>query len=324
MSIIDISLLEGNKIALHYWFNDNSHTMDAFIQNKCEYELLGIFKEIASKFETEIIIETEPLAEGGLKRYFKIISKSEKKSAIITTAIVTALFSAIFITPITTSITKFTEKLIEGIFEDKELKELEKVKLKLEIEKLKQETGKNIESLDNNNVVKKRKSNFYEILESYPKVEKVSIVIENNDNKPFSDEHIIPKNKFKEFILVTDHLEPIDVDNAIIEIISPVLKKGRYKWMGIYNGESISFNMKSNEFKTLIQTGKIEFKNGSSINCQLEIRKKINNEGIEKIVGYDVIRVNHYFENEKPIETPEGKKYRQQKEADERQVKLWD
>jgi hypothetical protein len=32
--------------------------------------------------------------------------------------------------------------------------------------------------------------------------------------------------------------------------------------------------------------------------------------------------VNHYFENEKPIETPEGKKHRQQQEANKLQMKL--
>ena len=323
MDIAGVSLLGGNKIELHYWFNDNSHTMDAVIHNKCEYEVLGIIKEIASKFDAEITIETEPLAKGGLRRYFKIVAKSEKKSAVITTAIIVAFFTAIIITPITTSITKITEKLIERIFEDKELKELEKEKIILEIEKLKQETGKNIELLDKNNVIRKRKSNFYEALDKYPKVVKVSINIEDSSNRPISEEHSIPKDKFKEFILVTDDLEPIDVENAVIEIISPVLKKGKYKWVGIYNGTPISFNLKSNEFRTLVQTGKVEFKNGSSINCQLEIRKRIDNEGIEKTVGYDVIRVNHYFDNEKPMETPEGKRYRQQKEANERQTKLW-
>lgn len=323
MSSNEISLLEGNTLELHYWFDDNSHNMDAVIQNKCEYELLGIIKEIATAFDAEIIIETEPLATGGLRRYFKIVSKSEKKSAVITTAIITALITSIFITPITTSITKVTEKLIEGIFEDIELKELEKEKLKLEIEELKQKTGENTEILNQNNTIKKRRSNFYETLEKYPKVEKVSITIESSDKKPVSEEKFVHRNKFKEFILVSDDLEPVEIDKAVIEIISPVLKKGKYKWMGIYNGEPIPFNMKSNEFKTLVQTGKIEFKNGSSIKCYMEVRKKIDNEGLEKIVGYDVIRVNHYFENDKPIETPEGKKHRQQKEADKQQLKLF-
>lgn len=38
-------------------------------------------------------------------------------------------------------------------------------------------------------------------------------------------------------------------------------QKGNYQWRGIYNGEALSFNMKSNEFKTLVQSGNIEFKN---------------------------------------------------------------
>ena len=319
-----ISLLNGNSIELHYWFNDSSHIMDAIIHNKCEYELLGIIKEVALAFEAEIIIETEPLANGGIRRYFKIVSKSEKKSAVITTAIIVALVTGIFITPITTSISKVTEQLIEKIFEDKELKELEKEKLKLEIEKLKQETGKKTEFLNQNTVIKKRKSNFYKSLEECPKIEKISITIESENKTPLSDENFVYKNNFKEYILVSNDLEPVKIDNAIIEIISPVLKKGKYKWMGIYNGESIPFNMKSNEFKTLVQTGEVEFKNGSSIDCYLEVRKKIDNEGLGKTVGHDVMRVNRYFENEKPIETSEGKKHRQQKEADEQQLKLFE
>jgi hypothetical protein len=81
--------------------------------------------------------------------------------------------------------------------------------------------------------------------------------------------------------------------------------------------------MKSGEFKSLIQNGKIEFKNGSSIECHLQIRRKINNEGLEINVGYDVIRVNKYFENDSPIETKEGKHYRQIKEAQKSQLKLF-
>ena len=34
--------------------------------------------------------------------------------------------------------------------------------------------------------------------------------------------------------------------------------------------------------------------------------------------------MNHYFENDKPIETPEGKRHRQIKEAVEMQLTLFD
>ena len=319
-----LSMLNANTLELHYWFEDESHSMNAFVQNKCEFEFLGIIKEIARSFNSEILIETEPLANGGLKSYFKLISKEEGRKATITTAVFVAFATAILITPITSSISKVTEKLIERVFEDKELKILDKEKLKLEIEKLKEDIEKNKQLLNENNLIKKKKSNFYETLEKYPKVNKVSFNIENNSKNTIEEEKIVFRQNFKEYILVNDDLEPIEIDEAIIEIISPVLKKGNYKWMGIYNGESIHFNMKSNQFKTLVQTGEIKFVNGTSINCFLVIRKKIDNEGHEITVGYDVLRVNNYFENDNPIETPEGKHYRQKKEADKKQFKLFD
>ena len=102
------------------------------------------------------------------------------------------------------------------------------------------------------------------------------------------------------------------------------LKKGTYKWRGIYNGESLSFNMKSNEFKTLVQTGSIEFTNGSSIKCLLRVNKSIDSNGDEKITEYDILRVDEYFKNTQPVETPEGRKYRQSKEAEKMQGKLFD
>jgi len=98
------------------------------------------------------------------------------------------------------------------------------------------------------------------------------------------------------------------------------LKKGKYKWTGIYNGKVIQFAVKSNEFKTLVQTGVIAFKNGTSIKCELVIKRKLDAEGNEKIIGYEVWSVDATFENDKPIETPEGKRKRQKKEAEERQL----
>lgn len=330
------TLANTNTLELHYWFIDESHTMNAFIQNKCEYEFLGVLKEIANTFETEIIIETEAFGEGGLLRRFNFFTlKSDNQSALKLT-IISALALGIFVTPITTSILKTTEHIIDKIFEDEELKEIEKSNKKSEIEKNNAETEKikaeteNLkldaelkrQKLSKSTVIKKKRSNFYEALEKYPKVNKFSIQTKNYSEKFNSEEFFIMRNNFKEFILISDELKKEEIDNAIIEIITPVLKKGKYRWIGIYNGEPVTFNMKSDEFKTLVQTGKIEFKNGSSINCLIEIRKKINNEGVEQIAGYDIVRVNNYFENDKPVETPEGKQHRQKQEADKQQLKI--
>jgi hypothetical protein len=319
----ELSLVDGNTIEIHYWFVDDTHSMDALVQNKCEYEFLGILKEVASTFKVHITVETEPLAEGGLRRWFSIATKDENKKATITIAIITALTTGAIVTPITTSIGKITEKLIENIFEDPEIKELEKEKLRLEIKKLRQETGTNIHLVDSSNVVKRKKSNFYETLEKYPKVDRVSFLISDEDKNEILEEKTVYSKNFKDFVLTSDDLEPIEVDNAVIEIISPVLKKGNYKWMGIYNGEPVPFSMKSQEFKNLVQTGEVKFRNGTSINCFLTIKRKIDNEGKEKITGIEVNRVNHFFENEKPIETPEGKKHRQKKEEEKNQLELF-
>lgn len=317
-----LSITDWNTVEVHYWFNDNTHLMDAFVQNRCEYELLGILKEISNTFKVEIIVETEPLENGGLRRWFKLASKEENKKATITTAIITALLTTILVTPLSSTITKLTEKAIEKIFEDPELKDLEKQKLKLEIEKLKQETGYNSQTLDRNNVIKKKKSNFYDSLDKYQRVEKVTFILADNNKKPI-EEKTVPRATFKEFILVTDELEPEEYDDIVIEIISPVLKKGNYKWMGIYKGEPVPFIMKSKEFKELVQKGEVQFKNGASINCSLTIKRKIDNEGLEKITSIEVNRVNHYFENDKPIETPEGKTHRKKKEAEKQQLNLF-
>ena len=158
-----ISLLSNNKIELHYWFKDNSHLMDAFVQNKCEYEILGIIKEISSAFNVEIIIETEPIGEGGLRRWFKITSKEECKKTSITQQIITLLIAAIVVTPIAKTVEKTVETIFEKVFEDKELKHLEKEqikenieKTKLEKEKLKQEISINAQKIDDNNAIKKK------------------------------------------------------------------------------------------------------------------------------------------------------------------------
>jgi len=274
-------------------------------------------------FFADIIVETEPIAEGGIKKWLKITSKTEKVNAPITTAFLTVLVLAILVTPIG----KISEKLIEKLFEDTEMSDLQKEKLKNEIRILKKfqidEQQDSINNINYNILIKKRKSNFYELLDKYPKVARVSFAALDSTEKVKVFEKLVQREDFSQFILVTDELQTIVRENAVIEIIAPVLKKGKYKWIGHYNGNIIHFNMKSEEFRKLVQDGKVEFKNGSSINCSLEIKRKISGEGVELITGYDVTRVNYYFQNSAPFETKEGKNHRQVKEAQSAQLNLF-
>ena len=38
----NLSILGANTLELHYWVDDNSHQINAYVQNKCEKELLDI------------------------------------------------------------------------------------------------------------------------------------------------------------------------------------------------------------------------------------------------------------------------------------------
>ncbi|GHV40806.1 hypothetical protein FACS1894179_07950 [Bacteroidia bacterium] len=345
METSKISLLNANTLELHYWFTDQSHSMDAEVQNKCERELLAIINEIAKSFNAEVVIETEPLADGGIKRWFTILLKKESTRVAFYTALITALVTGVIITPIGATLSEIGKQVIEKIFEDSEIKELEKEILKEKLNNLKEDTEskqleqkkvdeeiKNlrldselkIQQISVNKVIPKKKSVFYDTLEKYPKINQISITVEDKAKKAVLDEKIIQRSKFKEFIIVSDSLNPIQDEEAIIEIISPVLKKGDYKWRGIYKGQDLLFNMQSNEFKTHVQTGDIEFKNGTSINCSLEMKRKLDNDGNEIIIERNIVRVNSYFVNETPIETSEGKRHRQKQEADKRQLKLFD
>lgn len=327
-----ISILSANSIELHYWFNDESHTMNAVVFNKCEYEVLGIVKELAIKLKIEVEIETEPLANGGLRSWLKLKPKQKISRKSITSketlklALITYLCTEVLLTPLTTTIQIATSSAVERFFEDPEIRELkkkkERAKLEYDIAKIELETKTLCNALDEN-VLKKKKSNYFETVNAYEKVQDVSFSIAD-DNKQVIKEYKIPRNTFDQYILSSDDIDPDVNKNAIIEIVSPVLKKGKYKWVGIYDGEVIQFNMKSNEFKTLVQTGKIEFKNGSSMLCHLITNKKINSEGEVRIKGYDVTMVEQYFENDTPIETPEGRRNRQKREADKIQMELFE
>lgn len=316
-----------NRIQIHYLFDDDSHTINANVFNKTEYEVLGLIKEITTKLKLDVEIETEPIENGSIKSWLKL--KTNNKNATIADAIkisvVTYLLTTVLGTPITTSFEYLTQKALDHVFESKEVRELVEKKrieeLKLDIAKIQQETQRLTATIDEN-VVKKRTSNFYQTIEPYKKVNQVSFCTAKKD-KSIIDIYDVQRQSFSSFILKSDDLDPEIDEHAVIEIISPVLKKGKYKWTGYYNEKIISFSMLSDEFKTDVQSGNIGFKNGFSIDCQLEICKKLDEDGNAIPNKHNVLLVNSYFENSEPIETVEGKRFRQRKEANEKQLKLF-
>ncbi|WP_090392915.1 hypothetical protein [Niabella drilacis] len=313
----------SNCIEVQYFFEEDTHSMDALVQNKCEYELLALIREVASRLRLRITIETAPLAEEGFRRRFKIALKKEHKAAAAAITIATTALTAVIAAPLAASAGSEARKLIEQLQETPEFSNIDNKRMQLQVEKLRLQMISSCENLDASNIIKKRRSNFFELLNRYPRIRQVRFTALNELKTTVTQEKNLLRQHFDTFILTTNVLEPEEADDIDIEIISPVLKKSSYKWTGMYQGKPRSFIMQSKEFKKLVQTGKVQFRNGTSINCQLTLQKKMNNEGTERITGMIINRVNHYFENDKPVETVEGKKQKKQPEPEITQLALF-
>lgn len=175
--MVNTSVLSWNTIELHYCFNDDSHTMNAVVFNKCEYEFLGISKEIAQKLKVDLEIETEPLGEGGLRSWFKFRAKDKDA---IKVGVVLYIIATLLGTTLTTAVDELTRMAIQSVFESVEVKQLTEQKeiaeLKLDIAKIEAETKRLSRSIDEI-VVKKKRSNYYENISSCKKLTKVTIDI---------------------------------------------------------------------------------------------------------------------------------------------------
>lgn len=313
----------SNCIEVEYFFEDPTHLMDALIQNKCEYELLALVREVASRLKLRVIIETVPLLEKGFKRRFRVTLKKETKTAAAAITIATAALVAVITTPLSVAAGDGARKLIEQLIATPAFMPADNERLRLQTEKLTLQLMTSCANLDTSNIIKKRRSNFFELLARYPKINGVRFTALEEHLATATQEKEVSRPEFGAYILTTNVLEPEEIDDVDIEIISPVLKKSSYKWTGMYQGRPRSFSMQSKEFKKLVQSGKVQFKNGTAINCQLTIHKKMNNEGTERVTGIDINRVNHYFENDKPVETMEGKKQKKQPEPEITQLALF-
>lgn len=84
---------EANKLELHYFFNDNSHQIDALVRNKCEAELLAIAYEAAVALEISLNINSDIVAEGGFRDFWNFLGNNNQISLIL--VVITIIFSRV-------------------------------------------------------------------------------------------------------------------------------------------------------------------------------------------------------------------------------------
>jgi hypothetical protein len=314
-------MINAAKFEIHYFLQNDSHSMDAIVRNNCEAEFLAIAYEIIRTLELGITLEAEAHEEGGLRDIWKFVGDNGTQISIL----IAALALIISLKPAA----------------DGELVELQKVETKLSIEekklnieKLKRDlsvgnvpTQENLKkaaiSANQNHKVVVHKSNFYKKLSHYDKVTQIGFSALDNQNKPVSDEKNIPRSEFHKFVLLSNKLPVEIIEDAQIEIVAPVLKEGRAKWKGIYvEPPAISFEMNDKAFKDAVLAKQISFKNGDIILCVLEIHREVNEVGEIVITKYAVQTVLDKIENGKIIETESGKKYRREQELKKDQTSL--
>lgn len=297
------------KYELHYYLKDKSHAMNAFVRNKAEKDFLEAVKRIGELLDSELQIETEAYQEGGLIEILTF-------SGFVIDRVLNYLSPAL-----NDIITHYATRNTQSDKLDDKIKELTIKNLELDTKKKELEIEEQINKKLDDKLTKKYISNFYKRIDSYDKVEKIGYKSLEKDGL----EYIVERKDFKSFIL-HDDITISEDDDAMIEIISPVLKEGKYNWRGRYKNEKIDFSMADSKFKQEVIEGKHKFSNGSLINCHLEIKVTFDEFGDEKSRNYRVLQVFGTQELELgELKLREaGKKRNQQKWLNEHQKSLFD
>jgi hypothetical protein len=63
----------ANKFELHYYLQNESHQINAFLRNKCEAELLAIIAEISVILNVETELVATAVKEGGFREFWDVI-----------------------------------------------------------------------------------------------------------------------------------------------------------------------------------------------------------------------------------------------------------
>ena len=268
---------KSNRLEFHYCFKDDSHTIDSILRNECEKEILQIYKEIANTLGLQLTLETLPTEEGGFKETWKFLGKNSVQITLIVSV------AAIIVSRFPVENKELTNLQIENLKLDNEIKRKELEKLNLDFiqegsELDQQKVVDSVELVNKNYKVSWRKSNLYKKLNNYKRIDSVE-VRRYEEKEPVGNPRKIPRREFSKFILRSDELPKLELENATIDVISPAIKRGKFRWKGFYNNEIIDFLMDDIEFKSQVLLGDIHFSNRFSIEVEMTQDRKINQEG---------------------------------------------
>ncbi|MDM4771515.1 hypothetical protein [Solimonas sp. SE-A11] len=310
-------------IELHYYLAGEAHSIDAVVRNRCEAELIGIFQEVSNVLGISCQIDAQALAEGGVREIWKWIGENGTQLGVVLPVIVALL----------ALMPHMYESEEEAL--SKELTELNIEEKKLQIEKLQKELREMsdksansvreqaIEVLKRDPKIVVRRSNFYKNLLGKSNIQGIGLSPLNSNLSPTQSERRIPKGDFGRFVLSSHSVRPLTIEDAKIEIVSPVLREGNYKWKGIYNNQTIGFSMQDLAFKQLVLREAVTFQHGTFLECVLNIHRKLDEVGELEITDYVVATVLQKHDGSQSIETTQGRAYKHAKKLRDSQEDLF-
>ncbi len=307
---MEAKLLEAKTLEIHYDLDNDIHAIDAKAFYTCQQELVGLIDYVAKQLDIEVSVTTIALNEGGIRAWLKAKGKKQ-----ILIPVIVGVVTSILSSGPTEAIGTLVRHKVEEWIKSPEIKELESLRnekerliLKSEIDSIKANQRKfDKQSIDT--AVRSKRSNYYKHTESIDNLKVVEFIQkEEPDSSSYILKKEIPRAQFHSYLINSTELDPIEVENAHIEIVAPVLKSGKAKWRGIYNQESIAFSLHDQDFLNDVYTRKVSFSNGSAILCSLQEKRKINDKGEEVISGYEVLEVYELQSNGIPQPLPPRKK----------------
>lgn len=299
----------NNSYELHYELADTScHIMNAEIESASTVTFLKAVNYISNAIGVRLNIETTSLNQGSLIRYFRIVIEEKDEYGWLLYLIMTLLKHSLF---------EKNAEHFNTIFDT--LNDEEKEHLK-SILKKKNISENKLKKLPSDYAIIRHKANFFKKISSDKDIKSLTINLGNNFSFDKNKGNKISNKDFKQYIIELAP-EEITINNAVVYIVSPVLIKGqKNKWKGIFEGESITFDLRSNEFKIKSQNGDVDFRSGSNIVCTLKYKKTIDEEGKEHKTDYRVTFVSKHGVDDNYEETLEGKKRR----IEDEQPRLFD
>lgn len=272
---------ENILFSTHYYLKNNSHEMDAYIRNKCEYKLITILFYCFKKYGIRATIDSLPKENGGIVDHLKLIGEYKDQIEILLLSL-TTFFTGY----------PFFRDLLPN-----EEKELNLKKLKLEVKQLEATENSTEETtitakdfinlLTQNKEIRYLASDFFSNISKEDRVFQVGFISNQKDEK------IISKHNFSQLIVDKPKKITTESENIEIKLISPVLNKNKIKWKGSIDGEMKNFTMKDKNFSKLVKLKVFSFQNGDSIIASIIKTGEVEFDG-EWIKQQYIVEKVHY------------------------------